>query len=428
MGGSARQVFIIVLWVHSCCGLRILHVRDATHFAADDFGIVTTFPCEYPEPVLYVKVEYCPVTGKCFFNAPTMVKKEPSNMSHFARFQVRFKPLCNGIHRLHIQMEYTSKRAALRDKAEVGDTPSYVGTVVQGSPFLVDVNSSAPKLCKNLALDFVSGKPCKSLSDVSGAVLDGIWGPWQLPFTAHGTDSVAQGSVLWRPRSCYPQLLTFQDVRARLEAKCLLLVGDSVMEQVYDFLRHGLQGRSHWLTEAAPAHGTDMHLQYFKVKGVLPKTLSNMTQFLRTNRSSCKLAFNPAGLWQAAYGNISDWQSSLPALMKVVSSANKLEQTVVLGSTQVHPELFLRGPWQQKNGPPTPPEVARKWALTAPRVRLLNDILRSEAAAVKLPFLDLGHMTHKRDDDAKFPSDMRHYGQATISMIANLIVGVLYPE
>jgi hypothetical protein len=190
----------------------------------------------------------------------------------------------------------------------------------------------------------------------------------------------------------------------------------------------------HQIKQTYPSLGD--HIEYLKLKSPLnsfvkddgttvPSSLGVLKGILEQRRKSCEcggiLVFNPAALWQCAYGELRKWEEALPEILRVVGEA-RFDRVFFVTSTAVHPVVYNGLASDQK-----------KWAMTDPRVQALNtaavqEIMQlareqeQDPELVSIGVIDIWPLSSLREDDPANPTDMRHYGSSTMASVVDVIL------
>lgn len=449
----------------------------------------------HPEPVLQVRVGEClnSERGACdlkrltsWYMAEATLKGSSAEGSsrYSVMYTVSFPDYSRGTgaHVLYMRVEYSSVTAALRPLhvASKGE-PSFIGARIQGGwPLVIPATGLRDKVGKQRR------RPCKPGESFRGR---GRWvrtspmrsrrrrqhlGKSKKSLTSTTSWMSCEGDARrdwrWEPDCCKPRRLpSRKEARACLQERGgIKLMGDSLLRQVAEQLGCGLgtSKRDEAIaTVADPAEMEDVLPRYWRIKGPLPKRLPTIESILRDYahnvthgrvRGGGVLVLNVAGLWQAAYGELNNYEEAVDRIVAIAATA-PFSSIVLWLTTAVHPIHFLsdndaaadapaliaikpsiriadpQGNYQFRRAEQGLEDgdfatvhqrkyVQAKRSMTQPRVNALVDMEKLAAARHKLYVFDSSNMTFSREDDPYTPSDMRHYGHTTIAELAELLL------
>ncbi|KAL9186483.1 hypothetical protein ACHAXT_005721 [Thalassiosira profunda] len=160
----------------------------------------------------------------------------------------------------------------------------------------------------------------------------------------------------------------------------------------------------------------------------IKQTLQNATTFHAyaeelQNATEDVVIFNPSGLWEAAYGSIDAFRENLRRLLEYIPTKTKDRQRHFFApTTAVHPVNYKDLGRDE-----------RKWSMTQVRVRELNRIAKQmvmneakkrggDESSLGILHTPIDALSLDREDDPKTPSDMRHFGNETITMLLKAIM------
>ena len=144
------------------------------------------------------------------------------------------------------------------------------------------------------------------------------------------------------------------------------------------------------------------------------------------NKTAGALVFDTAALWFAAYGKLKDYEASIPKLLSVLK-ARSFTKIIWMSAPTVNPIVYMP---ELKND-------SYKWAMTPPRVGLLNGIAKKHidtynknalAGDTKIRVVHAWEISLGREDDSRTPTDMRHYGMSVMSAILGRTITALCEE
>lgn len=336
--------------------------------------------------------EYQTLSSAVVQVVPSPQDKEVRDLSFVVHATVSFTPAVAGLHLIEVRPEYTSRAAALTDFGLSHSTP---GSSV---PFIGHFASSPQRTSVVVAADAVTA--VGSLGDrkgCAGSVSPGVWvssssspaafnpivnvpspSPSPLPpavllplvcenRTFYGFDHKLPANRIaakrsgeagrawrqWSPqRQCLMQRLDAADARACLRARPVVLIGDSLSQQIASYLKCALGAGPTGVkdlvnnipftstsTSGGHVQSDDLLLlRQITIKGTLPDSLPMVEAALREAAAQARawrqegrsrfldgivdvdvhpiLVINIAGLWQAAYGKIDSWASMLPDILR----------------------------------------------------------------------------------------------------------------
>jgi hypothetical protein len=230
----------------------------------------------------------------------------------------------------------------------------------------------------------------------------------------------------WRPAHCVLANLEAPSVSQCLSHTRLSLLGDSMVERTFlhmnqTYYHHhlGVMNSIEYLRLKSPLHS------FVKDdSSIVPSSLEVLRDHFARRKKDCTcggtLVFNPAALWQCAYGELRAWKEALPGILQMVN-ASDFDRIFFVTSTAVHPIVYTG--------------LARdrqKWSLTNVRVKAFNDAAALEVArynealgqgpGIHIQLIDVWPLSDVREDDPEMPGDMRHYGSTTMQSIVNVIL------
>lgn len=133
--------------------------------------------------------------------------------------------------------------------------------------------------------------------------------------------------------------------------------------------------------------------------------VDNYLKALKTSSRGGVLLINVAGLWETAYGDTNLYKYRLEEILHAALQSS-FQHIFYLTTTTVHP-IHYKKIFTDR----------RKWAMTAPRVHVLNliarDVVESTPFAEAFHLIDLEPLSFGGEHDPMTPTDMRHYGAKT---------------
>ena len=128
-----------------------------------------------------------------------------------------------------------------------------------------------------------------------------------------------------------------------------------------------------------------------------------------------------SGLWDVTYSELGAYAAALPQLLRELRRGSDGAALVWASTSAVHPLHFMVGDSERRSAH-VPRSVREKRSMTEPRVERANAIARRALGrgrgATAVPLLDLWQLTRSRENDPLTPTDMRHYGAATVREMA----------
>lgn len=422
-------------------------------FACAVGGEVTvTVRSLHSDPVLLVRVGEC-ASGETRCDEDSVVSwslgratrqdtTRVSDETYAVTFTISYSGNLGGTRLLFMRVEYSSESEALRpQEVAMAGRPSFVGSRIANAWPLV-VSGGAEK---------TNGHACGRGESYEG---EGWWSmigdSRRKAWLACPEDEENSREWRWIPEACEPRL----DFGRNEAVDCfqssdfsLTIMGDSILRYVSERLDCDR------FFASLPAES----LRKWHVKGPVPKRLSEIEEIFKEHEKNVTsgisqrggiLVLNVAGLWQAAYGDVGDYEASVE---HVVSLALNLFDTVVMWlTTAVHPVHFLG---LYDNAPEDRPQLVSssrlllrrkkrnmlmkkekrryfkdaqtKRAMTQPRVAALVRAERSVAERRNLQVFDASMSTAIREDDPLTPTDMRHYGPSTIAELTELLLNFI---
>lgn len=458
--------------------------------------LVVNVSSMHPEPVLQVRVGECSkgerhacdlnrLTSWYMAEATLKGSRAEGSGRYSAVYTVSFPDYSRGMgaHILYMRVEYSSASAALRslNVATKGE-PSFIGARIQGGwPLFIpatglraELGIQRQRLCKPGESFQGRGRWVRTLPASSRRQRQRLGRPKKsLTSTASwmSCEGDAQRDWRWEPDGCEPRRVTSRkQARTCLQERGgIKLMGDSILHQVAEQLGCGLgsSNREKAIADVAdPAEREDeVFARYWRIKGPVPKRLPTVESILRDYadnvtrgrvRGGGVLVLNVAGLWQAAYGDLDEYEEAVDRVVAIAASA-PFSSVVLWLTTAVHPIHFLsesdaaadapilrtvrpsisgadaqsnyqfrRGEQELEAGDFATARLRKyalaKRAMTQVRVNALVDMEKLAASRHRLHVFDSSNMTLSREDDPFKPSDMRHYGHSTIAELAELLL------
>ena len=444
---------------------------DEDSFLSPPVYVTLSFLSEYPEPVLFVRVEgpgdadhaaswfapdtceqlKAPTTGDIRWLGPTKIDSQRSENGMLLtaiHFRVGFRPISPETkHMLHVRLEYKSYASSMLSGWQYRLTntsgKAFVGKMLEGSPIVV-----VPKMWAGYAAP--PPGPLPLCADPTGAV--GKHGVWQVGYseknsgtskTAHDVDVDADPAVkakcnsnnqpltsndMWGRRGCRMQRY---DPRCLYDAGGIYIAGDSVSRYMYYQLACELRalGASEFNVSRAVMFTTIdgplpnyINLQIENVCHNMKEGLSKLKGMKRndvikymqgngngaTQHSWQTLSINAGGLWQCTFGEDVLWKMYLHKVLDAALDAG-FRRVLWISTTAVHPTLY--------------PAMGRKfWPLTNPRVEEVNAYALSVGRARGLEMLDYSLPTSLRETNPMEKHDMRHFGQNTMHELSQILL------
>ena len=160
----------------------------------------------------------------------------------------------------------------------------------------------------------------------------------------------------------------------------------------------------------------------------IKQTLGNSTTFLAyanelQNATEDVVIFNPSGLWETAYGNVSLFHDNFQRLLDHIPSRRRHRQSYYFApTTAVFPIVYGNLTNDDK-----------KWSMTQVRVREINNIAKQlvlnetkrrvgDTISLRVLPTPIDALSLNREDDPKTPTDMRHVGNRTNEMLLEAIL------
>eukprot|EP00941_MAST-03F_sp_MAST-3F-sp1_P005213 g5213.t1 len=388
---------------------------------------------------------------------------------------VSFRPNTSGRHAISLQLVYSSLSSALLDypiKHAKDHFPPFVGNDSPVQVFMVTITPSQIASQESL---IASSTECEENGfwsipniDIATVKLTTKTSPdIETPFlrcnhgfyngngeekscdTVQGTSSkMVENKYSILPRfskwnaqqackNVYNRRRNVTEARACFRQRPMLLIGDSVSQQVASFLQCALEKREEGKDIGLnPCSGDNIHLsemlQYMQLKKAMPDALEDFKTLLDEGskildkwyeaESLVKpvLVISPPGLWQAAYGTLSAWKGSLRKMLLSTSmfqKRNSLSTSDIffVATTEVHPIHFI-------NRVGVDIEWENKAWMTSPRIEVLNRELKELVLKTEFRYIDFWSPTRVRVDDPATPTDMRHYGASTVEQLTQILL------
>lgn len=196
----------------------------------------------------------------------------------------------------------------------------------------------------------------------------------------------------------------------------LAIIGDSQPTYMCQHLLWGLGLQPQ--TQQPPPQPCQDKVCCTSIKNTLHSTLTNYTDEI-VHSNTDVVVFNPAGLWETAYGSLVDFRDNFANLLEAAKvGGNDDRRYFSLPTTAVHPTNYP-GIWGDE----------RKWAMTQPRVAAINRIVAEEVSrrnignATSIGVVRMiEEISLARDDDPQSPGDMRHFGNATNELLLQVML------